>query len=457
MAHADTEQPSSAQNLTVPQESRGWMGCIFRRRWVRRTAVAVLALLVLFAAAHTLLTVYFGLRLWGTLAELRARGEPLEIRQACAGPPVRPHENAAPLYVAARALIEETTPYDYPPDSEKWDLTAARQGLERDLGALQLILTATQRPQCQFDVRWEEGSTSLLQYPAVKRQLARFVASAMIVAVETGEVEEAYRRAVAGFAMSRHAAMEPSLISQLVSYGVDAIMAGAVKVALAKAPPSRQTQQALLAAFTNRDFVAEYVHALRGERALGLDQFRRGLGCRLTRPWLYAEEFAYLHVTNSLIASAAQPFRPKDDPQPDRIVVSAPRFAPLTRMMLPTLARFKMERDKMLANRSLLQTAIALEVYRAEKGRYPETLALLRKEFPDVASEDVFSGKALVYRLEGDGFLLYSLGPDCRDDGGRPLDQREYPPRGDLVWIPHGKEDAFKARAAQAGPKKSAR
>jgi len=116
-----------------------------------------------------------------------------------------------------------------------------------------------------------------------------------------------------------------------------------------------------------------------------------------------------------------------------------------------------MERDKMLANRSLLQTAIALEVYRAEKGRYPETLALLRKEFPDVASEDVFSGKALVYRLEGDGFLLYSLGPDCRDDGGRPLDQREYPPRGDLVWIPHGKEDAFKARAAQAGPKKSAR
>ena len=35
-----------------------------------------------------------------------------------------------------------------------------------------------------------------------------------------------------------------------------------------------------------------------------------------------------------------------------------------------------------------------------------------------VAPVDPFTGKPLEYRREGDGFLIYSAGPDGRDDGG---------------------------------------
>ena len=33
--------------------------------------------------------------------------------------------------------------------------------------------------------------------------------------------------------------------------------------------------------------------------------------------------------------------------------------------------------------------------------------------------KDVFSGGELLYKPEGDGYLLYSVGPNGKDDGGR--------------------------------------
>jgi len=45
---------------------------------------------------------------------------------------------------------------------------------------------------------------------------------------------------------------------------------------------------------------------------------------------------------------------------------------------------------------------------------------------------DVFSGKAIVYRAQSDGYLLYSIGPNGKDDGGRSFDDE---PRGDDIAV----------------------
>jgi len=50
--------------------------------------------------------------------------------------------------------------------------------------------------------------------------------------------------------------------------------------------------------------------------------------------------------------------------------------------------------------------------------------------------EDPFSGKPFCYRMEGQGFTLYSVGEDGRDDGGKPSVKRG--PR-DIVWCVAGK------------------
>jgi hypothetical protein len=72
------------------------------------------------------------------------------------------------------------------------------------------------------------------------------------------------------------------------------------------------------------------------------------------------------------------------------------------------------------AVRRVAVTALALERYRAKYQRYPEALKSLSPEFLKVVLNDFVSGQPLRYRLAEEGrFLLYSLGLDGVDNGGK--------------------------------------
>jgi hypothetical protein len=74
--------------------------------------------------------------------------------------------------------------------------------------------------------------------------------------------------------------------------------------------------------------------------------------------------------------------------------------------------------DAAVQIRRNFRLALALAAYRSQHGRYPPTLADLPAE-PPVNTDDIFSGKPLIYRPSQDGYMLYSVGPNGRDDGGR--------------------------------------
>ena len=72
------------------------------------------------------------------------------------------------------------------------------------------------------------------------------------------------------------------------------------------------------------------------------------------------------------------------------------------------------------AERRILTTAIALERYHKKYGFYPNDLAKLAPEFLKVVPSDFMDGGPLRYRLVNHGhFLLYSVGLDGVDDGGK--------------------------------------
>jgi hypothetical protein len=82
------------------------------------------------------------------------------------------------------------------------------------------------------------------------------------------------------------------------------------------------------------------------------------------------------------------------------------------------------------AERRILITAIALERYRVKNGLYPQTLASLTPEFLKAPMPDFMDGQPLRYRPTSSGhFLLYSVGPDCVDDGGKQ------PPPGSAAFV----------------------
>ena len=72
------------------------------------------------------------------------------------------------------------------------------------------------------------------------------------------------------------------------------------------------------------------------------------------------------------------------------------------------------------AERRVVITALALERYRGRYNRYPETLQALAPEFLKSVPMDFMTGQPLHYRVaEGGHFLLYSVGLDCVDNGGK--------------------------------------
>lgn len=65
------------------------------------------------------------------------------------------------------------------------------------------------------------------------------------------------------------------------------------------------------------------------------------------------------------------------------------------------------------------RTGLACRLFKSRTGQYPESLEAL---IPGVLKEvpiDPFTGKPLVYRRDGEGFIVYSLGSNQKDDGGR--------------------------------------
>ena len=78
--------------------------------------------------------------------------------------------------------------------------------------------------------------------------------------------------------------------------------------------------------------------------------------------------------------------------------------------------RFEMQRD-------LNEVAFALAAYRIEHGAYPARLDDLKPVYLKEVPKDIFAGDAdLHYALQNGGYLLYSVGPNGKDDGGRGRD-----------------------------------
>ena len=83
--------------------------------------------------------------------------------------------------------------------------------------------------------------------------------------------------------------------------------------------------------------------------------------------------------------------------------------------------------------------ACALERYRLAKGEFPETLAALSPQFIQTMPHDVITGQPLIYHHQENGqFLLYSVGWNESDDGGKIVVDNKGKAiditQGDWVW-----------------------
>lgn len=99
-------------------------------------------------------------------------------------------------------------------------------------------------------------------------------------------------------------------------------------------------------------------------------------------------------------------------------------------LMAPAIGRVQDAYDRVEQFRLNQLVAFALAAYRADHNKYPDKLDDLAPAYLKAVPGDLFSGKPLVYRPDAKGYLLYSVGVNGQDDGGRWRD--DDPPGDDL-------------------------
>ena len=150
------------------------------------------------------------------------------------------------------------------------------------------------------------------------------------------------------------------------------------------------------------------------------------------------QELYYLRTMAKMIALVKEPYwevREELKGFDKGIIEKLPQEkAILTQMLLPALSRAYNKEARIDAQLGNAEIALACRIYKARCGKYPESLNELTPGILPSLPLDPFTGKNYIYKRKLKGFIVYSLGDNLKDDGGKS--QRKMRWRGDfdIIW-----------------------
>lgn len=330
------------------------------------------------------------------------------------------------------------------------------EGLSRPRFYSPLLMPADSESGTLIEVR--------LPHSQASREVARLLIARAMLRAGSGQLEQAWSDIHAAHRLSRHlAAASVTLVEGLVSLAI-ADMAFTAEVQLAQLPLTRpllnkvQEQRAALGPLPSVERIID-----QGERFMMLDVIQS-----LALQKSQIEELTGVRdpVVQTLLSKAIdwnEPMRMANQ-QYDRLVamVRLPTHAQrveaqrqweedmkklarpsklqiaaallggdtdkvlgrelgkiLVSLLLPATHQAHVAELRLATRSDLVDLAYALASYRLERGEYPQRLEQLAPVHLKTLPSDRFTGEPFVYRREAEGYWLYSLGPNMRDDEGK--------------------------------------
>jgi len=170
-------------------------------------------------------------------------------------------------------------------------------------------------------------------------------------------------------------------------------------------------------------------------REMSKDQFRvfgRLYGGHMTRFWHNTDEVECLRFGARAVELSSQSYcevaAQLEAFEADR--KSIPQYCLMAGIAVPKSFslgfRHQSEHEAMV---SLAVLGLTLKLYHLDHAAFPESLDALVPDYLPSIPPDELTGQPWMYRREGEGFILYSIGANLRDDGGKPDKEN-----GDFVW-----------------------
>jgi hypothetical protein len=314
------------------------------------------------------------------------------------------------------------------------------------MSALELFERGAQCSGSRYPLDLTKGFGTSVVHLAKVRQAAQLSELFALWQADLHNGTNAAQGVLLAAASERTLAGEPWMISQLVRMACENISVDALEQTVNRVALPAESLTQLQSAF---DRAAEYEgagtgfnRALVGERVMGLATFdsapeklremllqlepgtaRSTMQTNLDTALVNLKEQRqfYEDSLNQFIVARrdALPARLKaDDVMAPRVDEAKSKNYVVCTMLLPGLGKITSREAAGLARLRLAQTAVALERFRAANNHYPDSLNELAPKFLAAVPSDPFDGQPLRYRKSVEGYLLYSVGPDLKDDSG---------------------------------------
>ena len=329
------------------------------------------------------------------------------------------------------------------------------------------LAEAERRPQARFPVKWERGFMAELRH-LQPIQAANAIHRVRLAAhLARHEHAAAFAEIRGILRLYRAMEKEPALISGLVRIATLAGVTDGAWEGLVRGEWDDSELAEIQAELGRIDVLSDYTFAIASERAgmngalallragrtsaadNGLAEMSQDAVQRLAlrgssciNGLLAYNQVAinrYFDTCLARIDTAAGRWHDLRRPDDDlfAVLASTPKrlFYCLYVVSTPAVPRIEKRYLSIYTTVQLTCTAFALERCRRADGAYPETLDALAPKYIDAPPHDVIDGQPLRYRNTDDGrFLLYSVGMNAKDDGGKPGDAKSASDQLDWAW-----------------------
>ena len=347
---------------------------------------------------------------------------------------------------------------------------------------LSLVVSATRRPRYYMPVVCSSGGplvgssggpqVSMMLIPSISvyREATKALVARAMLWTESGWIKDAQADLLACHRLARLVGQDSTLIAQLSALRIEqtacegiAALAASGKLSAAEArallselrslPPMPDIVETIdrIQRFHCLDWVAHFAGQSRKRKPISLtvQGLKDALGdTRINADWdEMCRRFNYWH--DILVAAARrktfserkramaayvkafEDFKARTCPYGDnfKAMQRGIRKKPvetIVALLMPDLTRAVLIQDRETMRFQLAQVAVALAACKAEKGEYPEKLSDLEPEYFEKLPQDLFAEGPLTYRRVGKGYLLYSVGENMKDDGGREDEAKEF-------------------------------
>ncbi len=444
----------------------------------------VVGLSLLYAVALTRST----LKLRRAYAALEADGRPMNPSQVLA-PEIPDAQNAAVLYQSAALMLKgqpageknllehlaslHRSLFDEPTKPDKIARQQRQVAELQELMELEVVATAlaavaqgTQRPACQFD-RDVAGSLARdMPFLDDLRCLRNILGARAALDLQAGHADQAWDTVLIQLRFADALRQDPLCVSQWTRMSVINYTCGLIQRFCDTAPPDMERSQAIEGLLRELDDLAPFVRGMDGERLLvgewffslpweemekilrentvdknkivpeRIQKVLYALHMRSLefKPRLLADHAAYLEWMRKSTRLLQGPYVPRSDPAYQELGNLGRHF--LANKLTLTTGLLKRFHCDMCTSVRLTRAGLGLLRYKQAHGAFPPTLDALRLE----GLIDPFNDKPLLYRAEGDGFVVYSVGDDQNDNGGVVktvedyLDTRKRRAQYDRAW-----------------------